>query len=497
MNVPHVFHTYGGEKAMSQKQTNLIQLLRSVRESFLGNPYKDENEVIGRWRLADFLHERIREEVPAHHSDLGWSIELLKSVFGSGFESLITEFLPQLCLAECIDRLRNRFSISVPLPLDHLEKEAKKLYSDTTNLGLDERRAKLVVGLACRHWGVLTRMKAIAGSSKVVRELKAKLWEACFGHRLELGIYYPSVLIERNVMILGDTGTGKELVAKVVLDSLPWNWKNADLQPPRKEQINLAAFPPGIVASQIVGYKKGAFTDARDNFSGVLERANGGGAFFDEVGDLPLDTQVILLRALETGKVLPIGGDTEVEASCRIVSATHINVEENSNFRADLFYRLAGVIIKIPPLKERLSDLSDIAKQIMTQWDERFNESQFQVIQEWCNSDEVQEYEWPGNIREFRRALATKVLECNWSPPRKKAHNVIINNKEDTIPNEKDAVLPAKILQGKATIKELEQWYTQHVLRNNNGNKNKTSNSLNISRNKLNKLLQRDNEFKE
>jgi len=168
-------------------------------------------------------------------------------------------------------------------------------------------------------------------------------------------------MIDDEVLILGETGTGKELIARAMIGD-----RDAKFC-----RINCAAMPKELIESELFGHKKGSFTGAMTDKKGMMEVAKGGVLFLDEVGDLPLEIQAKLLNALQPidGKryIRPVGGTEEVEISCRIVCATHRNLMEMVNdklFRLDLYARISTFVLKIKPLRERRCDIPDIMQEI-------------------------------------------------------------------------------------------------------------------------------------
>ncbi len=209
---------------------------------------------------------------------------------------------------------------------------------------------------------------------------------------------------ETRVCILGETGTGKELVARAIHE------KSA-----RRENafvtLNCAAVPAELIESELFGHEKGAFTGAAAKHLGKFEQADGGTLFLDEIGDMPVAMQAKLLRVLEEGEVERVGGDKPIRVNVRVVVATHRNLEElvkQNTFRRDLFHRIYVFPLALPPLRERLEDfpalVEHFARQVATQnaWKEKV----------FANDaiDELRRYGWPGNLRELRNVVERLVL---------------------------------------------------------------------------------------
>jgi DNA-binding NtrC family response regulator len=209
---------------------------------------------------------------------------------------------------------------------------------------------------------------------------------------------------ETRVCIFGETGTGKELVARAIHEKSP-----------RHENVfvtlNCAAVPAELIESELFGHEKGAFTGAAGRHVGKFEQAEGGTLFLDEIGDMPLAMQAKLLRVLEEGEVERVGGDKPIQVNVRVIVATHRNLEElvkKNEFRRDLFHRVYVFPLTLPPLRERLEDfpalVAHFARQVAKQngWKERLFSDQAIA--------ELRRYGWPGNVRELRNIVERLVL---------------------------------------------------------------------------------------
>jgi DNA-binding NtrC family response regulator len=199
------------------------------------------------------------------------------------------------------------------------------------------------------------------------------------------------------VLILGETGTGKEVVARVI----------HDLSPRRKgsfEAINCAAIPRDLMASALFGHERGAFTGAVSTVRGAFERAGDGTIFLDEIGDMPADTQASLLRVLQERSFRRVGGETDIPARARVVSATNVDlagVVEEGRFRADLFYRLQMYAVRIPPLRERAEEVPVLAQHLL----ERHCGSRKPPALSAAFLDAVVASGLPGNMRELESLI--------------------------------------------------------------------------------------------
>ena len=209
---------------------------------------------------------------------------------------------------------------------------------------------------------------------------------------------------ETRVCIFGETGTGKELVARAIHEKSPRH-ENAFIT------LNCAAVPAELIESELFGHEKGAFTGAGGRHLGKFEQTEGGTLFLDEIGDMPVAMQAKLLRVLEEGEVERVGGDKPIKVNVRVLVATHRNLEElikKNEFRRDLFHRVYVFPLSLPPLRDRLEDFPELVahfvKQVAKQngWKEKvFSEPSIAAL---CK------YSWPGNVRELRNIVERLVL---------------------------------------------------------------------------------------
>ncbi len=210
--------------------------------------------------------------------------------------------------------------------------------------------------------------------------------------------------IDSTVLILGETGTGKELIARGIHDRSPR--KNRALV-----KVNCGAISAGLVESELFGHVKGAFTGAIANRDGRFRLADGGTIFLDEVGELPMDTQVKLLRVLQEQEFEPIGSSKTIKVNVRIVTATNRDLEElvrEGKFRADLFYRLNVVPLRVPALRERVSDLPLLVTFFVQKCAKKLGKQISSVSEEAMRR--LTNYSWPGNIRELQNIIERAVI---------------------------------------------------------------------------------------
>ena len=208
-----------------------------------------------------------------------------------------------------------------------------------------------------------------------------------------------------SVLITGESGTGKELIAKAI--HFNGSRKNYPFV-----SINCGAMPENLLESELFGHEKGAFTSADSLKLGLMESANKGSFFLDEVGDAPLSTQVKLLRVLQEHEIMRLGGTQSIPVDLRIIAATNSNLSdlvEQKSFREDLYYRLNVIPIHLPPLRERREDIPDLVEFFIKKYNARHTKTHIQGI----DPDALkafEQYSWPGNVRELENVIERAVV---------------------------------------------------------------------------------------
>ena len=211
---------------------------------------------------------------------------------------------------------------------------------------------------------------------------------------------------DSTVLIYGETGTGKELIARAIHD------RSARKDRPLVK-VNCSAISAGLVESELFGHVKGAFTGALERRSGRFALADGGTIFLDEVGELPLETQVKLLRVLQEREFEPVGSSQPVRVNVRVIAATNRNLEEaiqTGSFRSDLFYRLNVFPIEAPPLRERRSDIPKLARFFLSHYSRKLSKNIEGISQD--TMDRISGYSWPGNVRELQNIIERAAILC-------------------------------------------------------------------------------------
>ena len=210
--------------------------------------------------------------------------------------------------------------------------------------------------------------------------------------------------VDISVLINGESGTGKELVAKAIHTASMRSSKNLII-------VNCGAIPEGIIESELFGHKKGAYTDASESRKGYFETANKGTIFLDEIGDMPLETQVKVLRVLETGEYMRVGDSISKKTDTRVIAATNKDLAKlvkEGKFRQDLYYRLKTVTINLPALRHRKNDIRLLVERFALQFS-RTNKIKYKGFTPEAIKV-IQKFDWPGNVRELRNFIESILI---------------------------------------------------------------------------------------
>jgi len=285
---------------------------------------------------------------------------------------------------------------------------------------------------------------------------------------------------EATALITGESGTGKELVARAIHQSSP-------RASGRFVPVNCAAVPANLLESELFGHTRGAFTDAKRARDGLFLQASGGTLFLDEIGELPLEMQPKLLRALEEGKVRPLGSDTTVDVDVRVVAATNRDLEsdvEEGRFREDLFYRVNVVTLHVPPLRARGNDILLLAQHFLN----KVVRTTPKEVTGFSGpaAQRLLDYEWPGNVRELQNCIERAVALTQFEqitvedlPAKIRDYSssrmvIMSDNPEDLL-----------------SLADLELRYIQRVLKAVDGNKTQAARVLGLDRRTLYRKLER------
>ncbi len=279
---------------------------------------------------------------------------------------------------------------------------------------------------------------------------------------------------DSTVLLLGETGVGKEVMARTI-----------HRLSPRQDMpfvaINCAALPEALLESEMFGHVKGAFTGAENNKTGLFAEADGGAVFLDEIGDMSLITQAKLLRVLQNGEIRPVGSNTVQHVDVRVIAATNRDLEKavaDMQFREDLYFRLNVIQIRVPPLRERMEAFPQLVRYFVTRANARYRKSVSDMDDEARAL--LQNYHYPGNIRELESIIAHAVIMCD---------DDVIRAKD--LPDQVRAArrqrlaLPNYITDSIPTIEEMEQDLIRMALDRLDNNQTEAAKRLGISRSTL------------
>lgn len=379
-----------------------------------------------------------------NHRDL----ERDKVVFKSSALMVVRERRPVTIIHEYLPT--GKHALVTSIPVYNQEGEMELIVSSTRDLTeLNELKERLAIERE-------QRLRA----ERQIEQIRASMHrdeEIIAADRKMLNLLYRAsrvAAVDSTVMIYGETGVGKEEIARYIHRNSPRSGESFIA-------INCGAIPENLVESELFGYEKGAFTGARNTGkAGIFELGNRGTVFLDEVGELPLDSQTRLLRALETRSITRIGGEKPVKVDIRIVAATNRNLQEmveQGSFRRDLYYRLNVVPIYVPPLRERRDDIipliNHFLKQINVQYglQKEFSRDAFNALYR---------YQWPGNVRELRNMIERVVVTSDGDFIQEK--DLPINMPADLFLSQQDEQIPLKAKMEQIEYSFLRAAYEKH-----------------------------------
>jgi transcriptional regulator with GAF, ATPase, and Fis domain len=313
-------------------------------------------------------------------------------------------------------------------------------------------------------------------------EEKKRLMFVRCGSRAMAEVYEKSEKVKDTkvtILIEGDTGTGKEVVASMI-------HYNSNRRDKLFVAVNCAAVPETLLESELFGHKKGAFTGADRDKKGLFETADGGSLFLDEVTEMPPSIQSKLLRVLQEGEVRPVGSTASRKVDVRVIAATNRNIQAevaSGRFREDLFYRLNVFPVRVPSLKERREDIVPLCNFFLQKYSKEFGKEVGGISQEAL--DAITAYDWPGNIREMENEIQRLVLIIE-------AGQIISMEHLSSHIRRVEKLIEEVAPEGgtlRARMEEVEKWILLSALKENGGNKSMTARALGISREGLHKKL--------
>ncbi len=302
----------------------------------------------------------------------------------------------------------------------------------------------------------------IIGVSNVINTIKYRITQ--FGR------------LDTPVLISGESGTGKELVARAI-------HRNSGRANKPFIAVNCGGLPPTLIESELFGHTQGSFTGATKTKNGLIDAAEGGTLFLDEIGELPLTSQSVFLRILDSGEYYRIGESVPQRADVRIVSATNRNLElmvEEGKFRKDLFYRLKGSCIHLPPLRKRKEDIPELINHFLKK---RYRISLAAMLM-------LQEMDWPGNVRELKMTIISLAGMCQNNEIDVKDVSSLLDLKNEHLSS--PPITPFHI-EKEALINRFEKSYLSRLINLSGGNITKAAQISGLTRKHLRALLKKAN----
>ncbi len=442
------------------------------------------------------------------YRDKGWMVEALSSIAkareflsnenGSPHVILANLGLSDGKILDHLEELQNDIPFSEWIFIvENADREdlsrVDDLAYDFLEKPFDQKRLDNLVARAFRaarcnqqleHYSSLSRKQyhpdAFLGSSEPVQELKSMIKELA--------------TVDISTMIInGETGTGKGLTARILHHS-------SDL---RKDgplvEMNCAGLPKELIESEMFGHEAGAFTGAKSRHRGYMEQADGGTLFMDEIGDMPMDLQAKLLKAIEDKKIRRLGGEREIDLDIQIIAASGIDLKEASEkneFRHDLYHRLSVFCLSLPPLRNRKNDLLELVPNLIAEFNLQANKHVKVIPDETWK--EFMNYDWPGNIRELRNVIERcvllskdEILPTRWVQLQEHCSPTLENPKiQDACNVEGSVNIP---LDGSMSLEEMDKYIIKTALDKNGFNVMETARSLGTTRETLRYRMQKYN----
>lgn len=444
---------------MSTSTILIVDDEASQREILAGYLKKKQHRIIQACSAAEALSLLTKNSIDILLTDLKMpdktGLDLLKEVKVRTPEVVVVLMTAFGTIEGAVDAMREGAYdyLNKPIDLDELDLLIQRI-QERTQLLSENRLLKEQLAERYTFEGIVSQspeMEAVLNTAVRVAESRA------------------------SILIRGESGTGKELIAHAI-----------HFRSLRKEEpfiiVNCAALNENLLESELFGHEKGAFTGAEKQHRGRFELAHGGTIFLDEIGDIPLATQVKLLRALQEQKFERVGGSQTLEVDVRIIAATNKNLEEsimNGGFREDLFYRLNVITLEIPPLRNRRQDIQSLLEHFLNVYAKENKKKKFSFSKEaW---ELLTRYDYPGNVRELQNIIQRAVILSR--------HEIITTNELPLIlkkPPDENTLSSKNIIRTlPEQVDQLEKDQIFEALRTNNNNQSKAAKQLGISERNL------------
>jgi DNA-binding NtrC family response regulator len=336
-------------------------------------------------------------------------------------------------------------------------------------------------------WRSILRIREKLSLKKEVENLREELGQKYEFENIIIGqseslkkvfaMMQKALITNINVSISGETGTGKELVAKAI-------HFNSNRRKKKFIAVNMGAIPKDLIESELFGYEKGAFTGAASKKIGKFEEANGGTIFLDEIAELDLNLQSKILRVLQEREVVRVGGNENISLDIRVITATHKDLKEEvrqGNFREDLYFRLIGLPIELPPLREREKDVLILARYFLDNFSKENKMKTIKISDQAVHK--LLSYEFPGNVRELKATIELAAVMCSGEK--------IEFSDISFLSTQKNKIF----FREKKTLREHTCDVIQFYLTRNNGDVLKTAEDLDIGKSTIYKMLKDEELF--
>lgn len=271
---------------------------------------------------------------------------------------------------------------------------------------------------------------------------------------------------DANVLILGENGTGKELIAKLIHQKS----KRAEFP---FIKVDVGSLPSNLFESELFGHKKGAFTDAKEDRIGRIELANNGSLFIDEIGNLPSQLQSKLLSVLQNREIIPLGHSQPIPIDVRLITATNLDIQDaisKNIFREDLYYRINTVELTLPPLRERIEDIGLLANYFLKFYSQKYRKEEKRLSPDALQT--LEKYHWPGNIRELQHALERAVILSD---------RLVVDRNDFVLANRRSSTVVKEAVK----LEEMEKNAIINAIKKFDGNMSKVAKELGLGRTTL------------
>jgi transcriptional regulator with GAF, ATPase, and Fis domain len=456
-------------EAVIEKSLEMLMKMFRAKRGFIA--LKDERNVLKYSILKGFDQEgssiRVSKTMIDQVVDQGFSVLTGNAVTEREYKGNISVCEYNLKSVVCVPLITLAGSIGC-IYMDHSDQIDVFSESDLTLISFIARQIAIAIDNSRMHKKVMTQLTSLENTMILKDQIIVKSTPM-------KELYY---LVEKAgktkaaVFILGESGVGKELVAKAI-----------HTKSDRRGQfiaLNCAALPEHLIESELFGYEKGAFTGAEKAKPGLFELADNGTLFLDEIGDMPVSLQAKLLRVLQDNKALRLGGSRHINFDVRIVSATNKDIKNlvlDGTFRNDLFYRLNQMPLLIPPLRERKADILPLARYLLM----KFCGENELTVPSFSNkvAHLLLEYNWPGNINELKNAMIRSAIICD--------SNML---KSEHLPQEIQKI-DSNLELDFLPIEELEKQHILKALQITKGNKKRAAEILGIARDTIHKKIEK------